>query len=74
MKIHEAIKATTIRKPYVTREAWAFLTVTPETPVKLLPTNSPDGCILISTMQKDSCRWWQPTAGDLLADDWGITA
>ncbi|MEH2947070.1 MW1434 family type I TA system toxin [Sporofaciens sp. JLR.KK001] len=39
------------------------------------PTNTYDACILVvmeKGVQKKSCRAWNPTADDLLADDWEV--
>lgn len=39
------------------------------------PTNSYDTCILIVKTHKGdkrSCRNWNPTADDLMADDWNV--
>lgn len=38
------------------------------------PTNSYDTCILIVNKdeKKKCCRNWNPTADDLMADDWSV--
>ena len=39
------------------------------------PTNSYDTCRLIVMRAgkiEGACRWWNPTADDLMADDWTI--
>ncbi len=39
------------------------------------PTNTYDSCILVvmdKGIQTKSCRAWNPTADDLLADDWEV--
>lgn len=39
------------------------------------PTNSYDTCLLIVKSgkgDKKSCRHWNPTADDLIADDWKV--
>lgn len=69
MYIHEAIRARTADKPFITREKWADAFGI-KRGVKLLPTDSPDGMILDSRAAKAPCRGWQPTAEDLTADDW----
>ena len=70
MHIHEAIAATTAQKPYVTRRAGGYITDHPcSAPVKLLVSDSPNGCIIRSEEDKPRCGW-RPTAGDLVADDW----
>lgn len=71
MYIHEAIQSRSPDKPYITRESWEYITDKPvAAAVKILPTDSPDGCVVESVSRKNPCRGWQPTAGDLMADDW----
>lgn len=71
MNICEAIIARTDERPYITRRAWEYITPEPVAAgVKILPTNSPDGCVVESVTEKAPRRGWQPTAGDLVADDW----
>ena len=73
MFIHEAILSRTLGKPCIRRRAWGYSTSSPvNAPVKIQPTDSPDGCVIISTSRKAPCCGWQPTAGDLMADDWEI--
>lgn len=73
MFIQEAIKAAMLHKPYITRTAWNRLSTTPGGGVKILPTDSPDGCIVVSDVKENRRHGWQPTAADLIADDWIIT-
>lgn len=73
MTIAEAMAARTLDKPYVTRERWSYITEHYcGYSYKLLPTDSPDGCISISGASKPSqiIRRWAPRAEDLTADDW----
>lgn len=71
MNIVEAIEATTKEQPYITRESWGYPTDRPvPASVYVLPTNSPDCCIIKSSTNKEPRRGWQPTAGDLTANDW----
>ena len=72
MYIHEAIMATNIKYPCIARETWARLSLTPCGGIKIQPTNSPDGCILISDARGGLLHGWQPTAADLIADDWKV--
>lgn len=67
MKIYIAIKATTEKRPFITRIAWAGLQI------KILPTDSPDCCIISSLSGRNPRRGWQPTAEDLTAEDWITT-
>lgn len=69
MNISEAIKARTIEKQYITRELWQA-ELWPASDLKVLPTNTPDCCVLISQASRGPCRGWQPQAEDLCADDW----
>lgn len=70
MLIHEAIKATDAARPCITRKSWARLSKEPSGGIKVQPTNSPDGCIIESDVDKKNRRSWKPTAEDLTADDW----
>lgn len=39
------------------------------------PTNSYDTCLLVVMKGERidrACRWWNPTADDLMADDWTV--
>lgn len=72
MYIHEAIQATTISKSCITRKSWSRLSKDPHGGVKIQPTNSPDCCIVESDVSKGIFRIWQPTAADLVADDWEV--
>ena len=72
MYIHEAINSTTRRKPFITRKAW-LLTDTECAIIRILPTNSPDCCLIVSDYStRGASRGWQPRAEDLIADDWLI--
>lgn len=71
--IHEAINARTADEPFIARKKWTD-TFGVRRGVRLIPTCSPDGMILDSYAAKAPCRGWQPTAEDLTADDWLITA
>lgn len=71
VNIHEAIMARTHEKPYITRRDWGYITVNPvAVSIKILPTNSPDGCVVESVSAEGPRSGWQPTAGDLAAEDW----
>lgn len=70
MYIHEAIQARTREKPFIRRQGWFRLSPFPCGGIKLQPTNSPDGCIIESDVDKKNRRSWIPTAEDLTADDW----
>lgn len=70
MYIHEAIQATTLQKPCIARESWFRFSSKPTGGVTIQPTDSPDGCIVESDVLEGVRRIWQPTAADLVADDW----
>lgn len=70
MLIHEAITAADDTKQFITRKTWE-LDGTEKHVAKILPTNTPDGCIITSDFSKmRPARGWQPRMEDLLADDW----
>lgn len=60
----------TMRTPYIRRKSWARWGNDACIGIKLQPTNSPDGCIIESDVEKNNRRSWKPTAEDLVADDW----
>lgn len=75
MFIHEAIRQRTKLKPCIAREVWNYpTTVRVAASAKILPTDSMDGCIIYSASDKNPRRGWQPTAGDLAADDWIVVS
>ena len=63
--IHEAVTAALATGKCIARKAWE----SPYNP-RITPTTTPDGCVLFSGAMKIPCRGWQPTAVDLIADDW----
>ena len=46
-------------------------------PTRIKPTNSYATCIIFTwvenTDKSDRCKNWNPTADDLMADDWEVT-
>lgn len=78
MYIHEAIKARTADKPFIIRTSWNDeLGPCSKWTAKIMPSNTPDCCLIVTTVSangKTPCRGWQPTAGDLIAEDWEPTA
>lgn len=76
MDIRSAILDRTADKPFITRQSWvdqmAGAIALHKVP-KILPTDSVDCCVLTAFSERNPCRGWQPTAGDLVAEDW-ITA
>lgn len=65
MHISDAVAAAIKSGQCIARRKW-------ESPYRfrIEPTDTPDGCICHSKAMKNPCRGWQPTAEDLLADDW----
>lgn len=71
MYIHEAMVSRSRDYPCLTRKAWDYITEKPmAAAVKILPTDGPDGCVVLSASSKIPRYGWQPTAEDLVADDW----
>lgn len=72
MYIHEAIIAAKKNNTFITRSAWDYKFYAGGSGVKLEPTDSPDGCIVMSGTQEKARHGWQPIASDLIADDWEL--
>lgn len=71
MDIRTAILSRTADKPYITRKAWECITDHPcSACIRVLPTDGPDCCIMLSEYGRTPCRGWQPRREDLVADDW----
>ena len=71
MYIHEAINARSAEKPHITRLSWTYtLDGFKVLPISINPTDTPDGCVLVTRASRTPCRGWQPRAEDLAADDW----
>lgn len=77
MNILEAVQSTDESKPFIARKAWFHKFMLRDakgsgSTHKVIPTNSPSGCILMSPLE--GCKGaWSPTKADLLADDWFAT-
>lgn len=73
MYIHEAIAAISSKTPYIARKAWECITDhSCGACIKVLPTDGPDCCIILSEYARTPFRGWQPQRGDLIADDWEL--
>lgn len=77
MFIHEAIKECCndqgVALKCITRKSWIYVLAKPcKCAVKIRPTNTPFGCIVIGEAQGIEIVGWQPTLEDLSADDWEI--
>lgn len=71
MNICEAVKARTNEYPYIARASWNYPTsVWCNAVIKIMPTNTPDCCIIESITNNTPRPGWMPTAEDLTADDW----
>lgn len=77
MFIHEAIKARTADKPFITRKSWIEEYGSwGRYGIKILPTSTPSGCMIQTKYrgtEKVPVNRWEPAAGDLVADDWEIS-
>lgn len=68
MKISEAVERALEEKKPITRDSYLE-----EFGFKIFPTNSSDCCYVATRNGKpDQTRCWNPTADDLLADDWEV--
>lgn len=67
MHISKAVRKACEFGGYISRRAWDN-----RHSIKILPTNTPDCCIIMQKDGKSPCRGWQPTAEDLMADDWEV--
>ena len=80
MNICEAMRARTPERPYLRRKSWEFrLTVDgsrrallSQSQFRILPTDTPDGCLAVSMTDHRPRPSWAPMAADLLADDWEV--
>lgn len=67
MNIIEAIKKAQEEQNAIRRKDWA------ESRAGIIPTNSPFlGMFVIKENGKKGTRFWNPSARDLLAEDWEI--
>ena len=68
MKISEAVERALEEKKPITRASYLE-----ELGFKIFPTNSSDCCYITSgNGERHPTRCWNPTANDLLADDWKV--
>ncbi|OUN68563.1 hypothetical protein B5G11_12415 [Drancourtella sp. An57] len=73
MYIHEAVREALKKNTLIIR-ASAKETES-DTYSAIRPTNSYDTCLLLVMKGERidrACRWWNPTADDLMADDWTV--
>lgn len=74
MHIHEAVKKALEENALIIRTS----AKEPQSDIysAIRPSNSYDTCKLVAIKKRKverACRWWNPTADDLMADDWTIT-
>lgn len=71
MFIHEAVQKTSLERPMITRKAWVYPTSEPGPGIVIMPTDSPNGCMIVrSEPFAQGHTLWTPKKEDLLADDW----
>lgn len=73
--INDVFPASPGRPLFISRKKWLYIVQSTDCGIKIQPTDSPNGMIVYS----DACgreglhAGWQPTAEDLVADDWVVT-
>lgn len=71
MFINQAIALARKSNKCITREAWEPVKrACYSAGIQILPTDTPDCCVIYSEACKTIARAWNPRAEDLLADDW----
>ena len=73
MNIYDAVKKALPENKYIRRKSVNSGML--ESKVLIKPTNSYDCCVIliIGDNEKRQSRFWNPTADDLMADDWEVT-
>lgn len=73
MTIQTAVKQALSEGKYIRRRSVNSGIL--ESQVLIKPTNSYDCCVIliIGDNEKRQSRFWNPTADDLMADDWEVT-
>lgn len=71
MKIDEATRIALESDGYIRRKSESVY------PVYIRPTDLRDVCMELIVVDPENqtevrCRWWHPTASDLMADDWEV--
>lgn len=71
MYLHEAIKASNLRPPCITRKLWTGdIDGELRAMVVLRPTDTPDGVLICADATRRPSRGWQPRLRELTVDDW----
>ena len=77
MKISEAVQLAMKNGKYIQRETIEGTIGSSFHPTKIKPTNSYGFCIVYTLDEKGNeihhCKNWNPSAEDLMADDWVLT-
>lgn len=68
MHIHKAIKLAMEIGRGITRERWEAKGLE----MNIIPTNTTSCMIIDCLHSKSPCRRWNPSADDLIADDWEL--
>lgn len=67
MNIIEAINIAKVEQKAIRREGWA------EVGLGIIPTNSDNlGVLVLANNGKKGTRYWNPSAEDLVAEDWEV--
>lgn len=73
MHIHEAVRMAMEKDSLIVRSSAKIEESARYAAIK--PTNTYDTCVLVIMADgktKEACRCWNPTADDLMADDWTV--
>lgn len=73
MYIHEAVKQALTENKYIRRKSINSGRI--ESQVIIKPTNSYICCVILIIGKEETRQsgYWEPTADDLIADDWEVT-
>jgi hypothetical protein len=65
MHIHEAVKKAIEQNKKIQRKAYEYFSVKPT-------DSGPLACLIFSRRDDKPGRYWNPSANDLMADDWEL--
>ena len=65
MDVKTAVQVAVTKECCIARRAWGYTYR-----FRVEPTDTPDLCVCHSQAMKSPSRGWQPSAEDLMADDW----
>ncbi|WP_060459280.1 MW1434 family type I TA system toxin [Lactobacillus acetotolerans] len=66
MKIDEAIILAKQKGLGIARKSWM------PKPITIIPTNTSNCCLIISSNREKITSRWEPSASDLIANDWKV--